>query len=59
MQKIWRKNATGVDTSKYAKESGVASLKSDFNELDINKWKNVPSGLENLKNKVDKLDVQR
>ena len=31
------KGAIGIDTSKFAKETGLANLKSDFNELDISK----------------------
>ena len=36
------------------KKTYLASLKSDVHELDTNKLKNVPSNLNNLKNKVDK-----
>ena len=42
------KNATGVDASKLAKEV-------DLDKLDIDKFKNVPTNLSNLKSKVDKL----
>ena len=42
------KKATGVDTSNF---------KSNVDELDIDKLKNVPSGLSSLKSKVDKLDI--
>ena len=42
------KNATEVDTSSFAK-----------NKLYIDKLKNVPSGLSNLKSKADKLDVDK
>ena len=51
------KNATGVDTSKFAKKVDLANLKSDVDKLDIDKLKNVPSGLSSLKSKVDKLDI--
>ena len=34
-------------------------LKSDVDKLDIDKLKNVPSGLISLKRKVDKLDVDK
>ena len=51
------KDATGVDTSKFAKKVDLANLKSDVDKLDIDKLKNVTSNLSNLKNKVDKLDV--
>ena len=53
------KNATGADTSKFAKNVGLVSLKSDLGKLDIDKLKNVPSNLSNLKSKVDKLDVDK
>ena len=51
------KNATGVDTSKFAKRVDLASLKSNVDKLDIDILKNVPTYLNNLKSKVDKLDV--
>ena len=50
------KNATGVDTSKFAKKVDLANLKSNVDKLDIDKLKNVPTNLSNLKSKVDKLD---
>ena len=53
------KNATCVDTSKFAKKVDLTRLKSDVDELDIDKLKNVPSGLSHLKIKVDKLDVDK
>ena len=51
------KNATGVDTSDFAKKADLANLKSDVDKLEIDKLKNLPSGLSSLKNKVDKLDI--
>ena len=51
------KNATGVDASKFAKTVDLASLKSNANKFDIDKLKNVPTGLSSLKSKVDKLDT--
>ena len=51
------KNATGVDTSKFAKKVDLASLKSNVDKLDIDKSKNAPTNLSNLKNKLGKLDV--
>ena len=47
--------ATGVDTSGFAKKADLAHLKSDVDKLDLDKLKNVPSNLSNLKSKVDKL----
>ena len=51
------KNATGVDTSDFAKKTDLANLKSDVDKLDIDKLKNVPCCLSSLKSKVDKLDI--
>ena len=51
------KNATGVDTSKFAKKVDLASLKSNVDKLDIDKLKNVPTNLNNFRSKLDKLDV--
>ena len=48
------KNATGVDTSKFAEKVDLASL-----IFDVDKLKNRPSGLRSLKSKVDKLDVDK
>ena len=53
------KNATGVDTSKFAKKVDLANLKSNVDKLVIDKLKNVPSNLINLKSKVDKSDVDK
>ena len=52
-------NATGVDTSKFAKKVDLANLKSNVEKLDIDKLKNVLTNLSNLKSKVDKLDVDK
>ena len=51
------KYAGGVDTSKFAKQVDLTNLKSDANKLDIDKVENVPTNLNNLKSKVDKLHV--
>ena len=51
------KNATGIDTSDFPKKPNLGSLKYDVDKLDIDKLKNVPSGLSSLKSKVDKLHV--
>ena len=51
------KNAASVDTSELAKMIDLASFKSNVDNLDINKLKNVPSNLGNLKSKLDILDV--
>ena len=53
------KNAAGVDTSNFAKETVLTNLKYDVDKLDIEKVKNIPSNLSNLKSKVDKLCVDK
>ena len=53
------KNATGVDTLKFAKRVDLADLKSDVDKLDIDKLKNVPTNLSYLKSKVDKLNFDK
>ena len=45
------KNATGVNTLNFAKKTDLANLKSDVDSLDIDKLKNVPGNLSNLKNR--------
>ena len=47
------KNATGVDTSSFAKKTDLAKLKSDVEKLDIDKLKNELTNSRNLKGKVD------
>ena len=49
------KNATDADTSKLPKQTDLANLKSDVDKLNIDKLKNVPTNLSDLKSKVDKL----
>ena len=53
------KNAAGVDTSYFPKETDKANLKYDIDKLDINKLKNMPSNSSNLKSRVSKLDVEK
>ena len=57
--KIDLKNAAVVDTLKLAKKVDLANLKSDVDELDIDKLKNVPTNFSNSKIKVNKLDVDK
>ena len=40
--KLDLKNATGVDTSKLAAKSDLASLKAEIDKIDIDKLKTVP-----------------
>ena len=42
------RNATGVDTSKFAKKVDLAHLKSNVDKLDIDKLKNVPTNFTYL-----------
>ena len=51
------KNPRGVNTSNLAEKVDLASLKSNVDQLDIDKLKKVPSNISNLKSKIDKLDV--
>ena len=51
------KNVTGADISDFAKKTDLANLKSDVGKLDVDKLKNVSSGLSNFKSKVDQLDI--
>ena len=44
--KIWPKNATGVDTSQFAKKDDLANLKSEVDKLDIDKFKKI--GIDKL-----------
>ena len=53
------KNATGLDTSKFAKKVDLANLKPNVDKLDIEKLKNVLTNLSNLKNKIKKLYVNK
>ena len=51
------KNTTGIDTSKLAAQSDLASLKSEVDKIDVDKLKNFPADLSNLQSKVDKLNI--
>ena len=44
------KYATCVDTSDFSKKADFAHLKSDLDKLDIDKLKNIPSGLSSIAN---------
>ena len=45
------KNATGTDTSKLASKFDLVSLNAEVDKLDIDKLRNVPNNLSNLKSK--------
>ena len=51
------KNATGINTSSFAKKVDVTDSKSNIDKLDIDKLKNIATNLSNLKSKVDKVNV--
>ena len=53
------RNATGADTSSFAKRTDLANQKFDEDKLDFDQLKNVPTNLSNLKTKVDQLDVDK
>ena len=57
--KVDLKNATGVDTYKFARKADLSNLKSNVDKLDIGKLKDVATNLSNLKSKVDRLDVDK
>ena len=44
------KNAAGFDTSKFPKKVDLANLKSNVDTFDTDKFKNVPTNLNNSKN---------
>ena len=50
-------HTTGVDTSDLAAKKDFIALKAEVEKLDINKLVNVPTSLNNLKRKVDDLDI--
>ena len=47
------KNEIGFDKLDFAKKADLASLKSDVDELDIDKLKTVPTDLVKLNNAAD------
>ena len=53
------KNSTGVDTLDFAKKTDFAKLKSNAYKINVDKLKNVSDNLTNLRNKIDKLDVDK
>ena len=51
------KNISHIDTSSFALKLNLASLKTEFNKLDIDQLKLLPNNLRSLKSKVNKLDI--
>ena len=53
------KNATGFNTSKFAKEADLASLKSDVDRLDIDELESTSIELSKLRNGVENEVVKK
>ena len=51
-------HATGDETSDLAAKKDFIVLKAEIDKLGINKFVNVPTSLNNLRTKVDDLDVK-
>ena len=51
------KHTVRVATSNLVAKKDFIALKAEFDKLDINKLVNVTTSLNNLKTKVDQLDV--
>ena len=51
--------ASGIDTSSFSAKSNSIVLKPKTDKLDIKKWVNVPTALNNFKIKVDDLDTDK
>ena len=52
-------NVTGVYTSNLSAKSDFIALRAEVDKLRINELVNVPTGLNDLKTKVDDLDVSK
>ena len=46
-------NATGIDTSPFAKQVDLTNVKSNIDRLNIDKLKNILTNLSILKSKLD------
>ena len=57
--KLDLKNATGVDTCKFAAKSNLASLRAEIDEIDVDILKTVPIDLSKLSNVVKNEDVKK
>ena len=53
------KNATGIDTSKLALKSNLATLKAEIDKIDVEKLKTVSIGLSKLSNVVNNNVVKK
>ena len=54
-----KEHATDIDTSDLAVKKYFIALKAEVGKLDINKLTNLSTSLNNLKPKVDHLDVSK
>ena len=52
-------HATGIETSDLTDKKECIALKAEVDKLGINKLTNVPTSLNNLKTKVDDIDVDK
>ena len=50
-------HATGIDTFDLAAKKYFITLKAEVDKIDMNKLTNFPASLNNVKTKVDDLDV--
>ena len=53
------KHARGVDTSDLVAKKDSIALKAEVDKLEINKFVNVTTSLNNLKEMIDDLDVDK
>ena len=53
------KHARGVDTSDLVAKKDSIALKAEVDKLEINKFVNVTTSLNNLKAMIDDLDVDK
>ena len=58
-QKQIQKNAAGIDTSKFAKKVGLASLKPETDKFDIGKLETNPVDFKKISDIVDKEAVKK
>ena len=49
------KNATGVDTSQFAKKDGLTNLKSYIDKMDIDELEKAPNSLNSLKRQINQM----
>ena len=52
-------NILHIDAPNFALKSNLASLKTEVDDLDIDKLKSLPNNLSDLKSKANKLDIDK